>query len=570
MAGFFAELKQRKVVRVGIAYAVAGFVVLQAGDLILNGLEAPAIVFKILIALVLLGFPLALGLAWAFDATPDGLQRADSGKGSALRGVALVTIGMVISFVAFAAYDGFERPLERTERIQSIGVLPFDNLGGSKDNEYFSDGVTEELLNALAKVPGLHVASRTSSFQYKGKDTDPVEVGRKLGVRAILDGSIRQSGNQLRIIATLVDASSGREIWSERYDRELSDVFELQDEITRTIVDQLKLELEGNTRLASGPENVEAYKLYLEGNFHFYKYDEPNLRRAAQLYDRALAIDSTYALAWAGLSRTWSFLADEWERPLDAYPRARTAAQRALALDSTLAHAQLALADVAMWHEWNPDRAEALTRKAQQLEPNSAITLLYSSYYERDSTRVAPNVRRAYQLDPLNPMIADEYAQLLRQTAPEQGIQLAQQLVATDPGRARSHSTLGYVLRQAGRRPEAYAAFRRSLELSDTLPTLATPFITMLEQDGQIDELRRLRDRLLARSAQRYIREDVMARLFMVTGDRDRAFEWIDRAIDSRGSAAMALVRVAPTFAALHSDPRWARASARIDALRAR
>jgi adenylate cyclase len=191
VAGFIEELRKRRVVRAGIAYAVAGFVVLQAADLILNGLGAPPIAFKVLIIVVLLGFPLVLGLAWAFDLTPDGVQRAVGEKGSAARGVALVIVGMVIAFAAFAAYGGLSAKEDERERIESIGVLPFVNLSDDRGNEYFSDGMTEELLNVLAKVPGLQVASRTSSFQFKGKSIDVGDAAAKLGVRSILEGSVR-------------------------------------------------------------------------------------------------------------------------------------------------------------------------------------------------------------------------------------------------------------------------------------------------------------------------------------------------------------------------------------------
>jgi len=362
----------------------------------------------------------------------------------------------------------------------------------------------------------------------------------------------------------LIDASNGFHIWSETYDRTLDDVFALQDEIARTIAEKLKVELGVAPEVTGRTANIDAYKLYLQGNYHLYQYDEPNLRRAIVFFEQALALDPNYARAWAGIANAWTMLADEYVRPLEAYPQARRAAEKALALDSTAADVHIALASVAMWHDWNTDIAGFHIQKAAALEPNSAEPLTYFSWFMQDTLVTDAAVEKAYRLDPLNPWVLEQYIFLLAHRSEfEVAHQLADGLLARDPVRARSHMIKGVVLRSAGQKDQAYQSLRRGLELGDTLPVLVTPMLPMLVADKRIDELRHLRDRLAAQYRDRYRREDTIAGLSVLIGDYDDAFAWIDRAIDSRGSAAMSLAGI-PTFRPLHNDPRWTAAIARI------
>src|SRR6476469_6080559 len=218
---------------------------------------------------------------------------------------------------------------------KAIAVLPLANMSADPENEYFSDGMTEEIINALAKVPGVHVASRSSSFAFKGKkDVDVRQVGERLGVTSVLEGSVRKIGNRIRIAAQLVNVENGYQLWSETYDRQLEDVFAVQDEISRSIVEALKLKLGGEgEHLVAPMKNLDAYTTYLKGRFHFNKFSEAALRKALDLFQHALLQDPGFARAYAGIADVWCDLADDWVAPDDAYPRAKSAAERALQRD---------------------------------------------------------------------------------------------------------------------------------------------------------------------------------------------------------------------------------------------
>ena len=237
---------------------------------------------------------------------------------------------------------------------RAIAVLPLANMSADPENEYFSDGMTEEIINALSKVPGIHVASRSSSFAFKGrKDVDARQIGEKLGVSTLLEGSVRKVGSRIRIAAQLVSVENGYQIWSETYDRQLEDIFALQDEISRSIVDALKLRLVGDEAAVVAPtKSLDAYTTYLKGRFHFNKFSEAGLRKAYDLFQNALLQDPGFARAYAGIADVWCDLADDWVAPDDAYPRAKSAAERALQRDPELADAMISIGKVLCWHEW--------------------------------------------------------------------------------------------------------------------------------------------------------------------------------------------------------------------------
>ncbi len=285
-------------------------------------------------------------------------------------------------------------------------MLPFKNMSADPENEYFSDGMTEEIINALGKLPGIHVASRTSSFAFKGKDVDVRQIGEKLGVASVLEGSVRKIGNKIRLTAQLISVDSGYHIWSETFDRQLEDVFAVQDEISRAIVDALKLRLAGDEAQVVAPtKNLEAYTLYLKGRFFFAKLSEPALRRSLDLFQQALLQDPALARAYAGIADAWCNLADDWVAPDDAYPRAKGAAERALQREPELAEAITSLGKVLGWHEWKFAEAETQLARAVALSPNYAEahyvhgTILPAVGRLRDGIET---MRKALLLDPLS------------------------------------------------------------------------------------------------------------------------------------------------------------------------
>jgi adenylate cyclase len=326
LRNFLAELKRRRVIQVAVVYAVAGFAVIEAADVILPRLQIPDWTVTLVVVLIVLGFPIALVLAWAYDITPEGVQRTEplSPGGEAADG----------EEPAAAAVS------EPPEGRRSIAVLPFVDMSPEHDQEYFSDGISEELINALTKLEGLRVAARTSAFAFKGANQSIQTIGEKLKVETVLEGSVRKAGNRLRITAQLVNVSDGYHLWSEQYDRELDDVFAVQSDISRNIVDVLKVKLvgeEGPPAITLPSGDPRAYELYLKGRYQWNKRTGAGLKKAIEYFERAIEGDPNNAPAYAGLADSYAILGIYGAIPPNvAMPKAREAALKALEIDANL------------------------------------------------------------------------------------------------------------------------------------------------------------------------------------------------------------------------------------------
>jgi TolB-like protein/Flp pilus assembly protein TadD len=360
MSGLIQELKRRNVFKVGAAYVVLAWLLAQVTDIFLEPFGAPDWVIKTVLLVLLIGFPLALFFAWAFELTPEGIKkerdvdRSQSITTQTGRKLDFVIIFVLIMGLGYFAYDKFVLEAERSAAAastvaeaesatpepetvdRSIAVLPFVNMSDDKGNEYFSDGISEEILNALAKVKELKVAGRTSSFAFKGKNQDLRQIGDALGVEHILEGSVRKSGTKIRITAQLIQVDDGFHLWSDSYDRELNDVFAIQDEIASAILVQLKAHLlEEEPQISSVRTNSEAYDLYLLSRQRMYERSGPNIQDAAELLDRAIALDPEYAPAYAqrGIA---TLLLSAGEGSYGDIPREQAAAQASLYLEKAL------------------------------------------------------------------------------------------------------------------------------------------------------------------------------------------------------------------------------------------
>jgi len=420
------------VLRVGIAYAVAAWVLLQVFDVVGDILELPAWGGKLLLAMLVAGFFIALFVAWAYELTPEGVKResevdrTQSVVAQTGRKIDRAIIGLLVIAVIILLWDRFlgDRPDPATQIAEthspqmtgnsgpygSIGVLPFANITNDPDQDYFSDGIAEELLNALAKLQNLKVAARTSSFSLKGKDLDAIAIGDQLKVDTVLEGSVRKSGTRLRITAQLIDAANGYHLWSETYDRELTDVFAVQDEITEAIVTALKVHLEtGEAIPAAQPKalSVEAYEKYLRGK-HILRSLEGDRREALQLFRAANEIDPDFAAAWAARAQTVIELRETafWgDIPLEeAHLLARNNIDRALALDPQQAEAYVARG-MLYADEYRYDEALASLEQAIAINPSLAEAwtwrgrLLYRFGRIKESRQ---SLLKALELDPLH------------------------------------------------------------------------------------------------------------------------------------------------------------------------
>jgi TolB-like protein/Tfp pilus assembly protein PilF len=484
---FFAELRRRRVGKVAITYGAIAWAVTEASSVVLPALRLPEWTVTFVVVFLLVGFPVAMVLAWIFDVGPQGIERteplAGEPKSTHVR-LRLAYGGVVLVLMAALGYLLYERGFDRAHASQShssIAVLPFTNLSGDPARDYFSDGMSEELLNLLARVPGLQVASRTSSFAYKGRNVDIREVGRELGVETVLEGSVRQAGEQVRITAQLIDAESGFHLWSETYERRLEDIFQVQDEIAAAIVDKLRIELAPQdqqmaVRDKAPTQNVQAYELYLQGRAVWKRRGEDNLLRAIDLYQKALGLDPGFARAHAALASVYVVLPGYTEAEGDEekfVPLAVASARQALSIDPNIGEAHAVLAQL------NAQRGNLLDAEsgfffAISLEPNEATPHHWYSLLLGQVGRVGAaldQARRAHELDPTSPVIAANLANVYLMVGDdEQALRYSQ--MAVDLGISKKNSGVDAIVAM---RRKQWADARRLILSQDGLPDALRP-----------------------------------------------------------------------------------------------
>ncbi|MEP7324600.1 MAG: protein kinase [Gemmatimonadota bacterium] len=444
---------------------------------------------------------------------------------------------------------------------KAIAVLPLTNMSADPENEYFSDGMTEEIINALAKVPGTQVASRTSCFAFKGKEVDIRQVGEKLGVTSVLEGSVRKVGNKIRVTAQLINVENGYHLWSETYDRQLEDVFAIQDEISRAIVDALKLRLSGGGEpLVVPTKNIEAYNLYLKGRFFFSKDTEPALQKALEFFQLALLQDPAFARAYAGIADVWCNLADDWVAPDDAYPRAKAAAERALQRDAQLAEAMTSIGKVLCWHEWNFPGAEQVLDRAVALSPNYA-----EAHYVHGTAlplvgrleEAIEALKKAMTLDPLSAHFSSWLARFYLYAGDAAGaIAQGHKTLELDELNLRAPHFIGSAYLQQGDAETALQWYRRGQGLERAVRSYDAMIVRALAALGRRDEAEPIMSRLDEESKQHYVRADILAMGYAAMGDRDRAFDCLERAFQSR-SAGLIYLHLDPAYQPLRDDPRF-------------
>ena len=445
---------------------------------------------------------------------------------------------------------------------KAIAVLPLANMSADPENEYFSDGMTEEIINALSKIPGIQVASRSSSFAFKGrKDLDVRQIGEKLGVTALLEGSVRKVGTRIRIAAQLVNVENGYQLWSETYDRQLEDIFALQDEISRAIVDALKVRLVDDAAAVIAPtRNLDAYTTYLKGRFHFNKFTEAGLRKAYDLFQNALLQDPGFARAYAGIADVWCDLADDWVAPDDAYPRAKAAAERALQRDPELSDAMVSIAKVLCWHEWKFAEGVHQAERAVALSPNNAEAhwVLGTVYPVVGRLRDGiDSVRRALELDPLRVEYFGWATRLLLFSGDyEAAIRQGDETFEIDEKYGRGFVFMGSVHLARGDAEQALDWFQRGQSLDTAVRAYDAMIVRALAALGRREEAEEILSRLQSESRQQYVRAEYLAMGHAALGDLDSAFAALERAYQAR-SAGLIYLHLDPGYAPLRGDPRY-------------
>jgi len=450
----------------------------------------------------------------------------------------------------------------------SIAVLPFTNLSGNKENEYFSDGLAEDIIDALTQVPGLRVMARTSAFSFRGKGVDVREIGSRLNVEHILEGSVRRAGSRIRVTAQLVKASDGYHLWSQRFDREMTDVFAIQDEISQAIVEKLRVRLSADRPLVKRyTENLAAYDLCLNARYHLRKMAQEEREAGRRYCEQAIALDLNYAPAHVVLAESylWSAFWGSTD-PREAFSRAKSAALEALRLDDTIADAHSALGTVLGSGEFDWQGAEREFRRALELSPSSAVVRYdyawcYAMWFLFPLGRVEQaltEMRRALELDPLDPFYNSLLGYLLHSTGQfEPAVAQLQHAIDLAPTFFFAHWFLSSVYALNGRLDEAIAAGEKANELSGRHALTLAALGTCYGQAGRTAEARRLLEELMARRRLTYVPSTALAWAHAGVGELDQSLEWTARGIEERDPTVVTALKSAPIYGRLRSHPAY-------------
>ncbi len=532
---FFAELKRRKVYSIAVTYAVVGWLLIQVVTQVFPPFEIPNWAERLVILAIIAGFPIALVLGWLFDFTRHGIVRTEDLPSTATADVL--------------------PPAASTEK--SIAVLPFADLSPGKDHDYLSDGIAEEILTALSKIDNLRVAARRSSFWYKGRDAELPEIAQRLNVEHVLEGSVRREGNRVRITAELINARDGFTIWSETFDREMQGIFAVQDEITRSIMDTLKLKLAISPPLSSRlVRSTDAYDVYLHGLFYSDKTSEEDLRKSLAYFEHALERDPQFSRAWTGIAKAWLWLADAYVPPLEAYPKVREAATNALKIDNTDAEAHVYLGEAKRILDWDMDGAAREFCRAIELDPKSTPSNYFSAAFwaargERDEALTY--LRRTAKIDPASLWVNNFACELYRYFGlHDEAIAAGERALQLDPVFVHGEPLLAALYRELGRFDDAIALYKKAQSLTGRVAFgLAITYARMnLRKDAQ--------ETLEAAVATRgsYTPGDAVAHVHVALQSHDDAMYELERAYEEH-SSSLHMIGIAPEFAPLRSDKRF-------------
>ncbi len=554
---FLAELKRRKVYRVAVVYAVVAFAIWQAADFVLPAARVPDWAPTLVLVLTILGFPIALVLAWALELTPEGI-RVTPPTGQAAAGDREPT-------GAPAAEPARPVPVRRpTDDRPCVVVLPFANLSGDPENEFFSDGVTEDIMARLAGIRGLRVISRTTAMTYKGSQRNLPQIAAELGAQAVVEGTVRRSADRVRVTAQLIAAERDEHLWADTYDRVLEDVFAVQSDVAENIARALRAELTPGERerLHRKPtENLEAYDLCLKGMRVGESMHPEAIREAEQHFHGAIALDPSYARAYAGLALTLGthgFLG--YVDPAELFPRVKAAAQEALRLDPGLGGAHTALAFVAFWHDWDWATVERELEKALELNPDDPWALGYRGWtfmFTERFVEAEAYLEEAQRLDPLSPLRACFLAQVYAYTGRlEKGIATLDRMLRDDPHLLVDRFWRALLLGYAG---DLAAA------MSDCDAAIATfgPIISTVGVkgiacglNGDTEQARQILEELRARATDEYVDPYFLFAVCLLVDGFDAAVPYLKQTVERR-SIFVGYLRAVPRYRELRSDPRY-------------
>lgn len=456
-----------------------------------------------------------------------------------------------------------QRDTQKSQAIDSLAVLPLANASADPNAEYLSDGITESIINSLSQLPRLRVMARSAVFRYKDKEVDAKEVGRELGVRAVLTGRVLHLGNKLIIRIELIDVSDGRQIWGEQYDREPLDIIAVQEEISREISEKLRLRLTGQQKkllTKRYTENTEAYHAYLKGHYYWNKRTEEGFRKGIKYFQKAINEDPNYALAYAGLADCYNLLNSYGALPpRESAPLIKAAAKQALKIDDVLAEAHTSLGHVKMMHDWDWPGAEREFRRALALNPNYATAHHWYALYLRAMGRFDESlqeIRQAQRLDSLSLIIntvVGTHFYYARQY--DKAIAQCRETLELDPNFHVAYGVIGEAYTQKGMYKEAIAVLQKAIALSsgpDGLAMLGYAYAMA----GQRTQAKAVLSKLQNLSRRRYVEPASRAIIYTGMAEKEQAFAWLERASEDRNEL-LVMLKVDPRLDILRSDPRF-------------
>ena len=580
-ANFFAELKRRNVYKVAVAYAVVGWLLVQIATQVFPFFEIPNWGVRLIVLAIIVGFPISLIIAWAFESTPQGIKRtvvADA-TGQQSRGktwIYVVVLGAFLSIALFfigrytAIHAGSRengRPPATTGSLpqKSIAVLPFANLSRDPDNAYFAAGIQDEIITRLSKIADLNVISCTSTQRFKSSPDDIPAIAAQLGVANILEGSVQRTADAVRVNVQLIRGATDTHLWADTFDRKLTDIFSVESEIAKTIAATLQAKLTGSEQnaIAARPtENTEAYQLYLKGRFFWNKRTGQNLNKAADYFNQAIAVDSQYALAYVGLADSYLLMPLYGAgTPQDCYPKAKAAAEKALELDDSSAEAHTSRAQIHCYYDLDLAQAVREFQRAIELNPNyptahqwygSSCLISLGRFDE-----AIAQVKRAIELDPLSLVInTDLGGTYYRARRYDEAILQLRKTVDLDPGFYYAHWNLGSALAAKSQMSAAIAEYEKARSLNDD-PSMLGLLANAYAVSGNKAEALKLRDQLEAVSRQRYVSGYCFALVSLGLGDKEAALRWLEKSYQDHAGDALRYINVNPLLDSLRDDPRF-------------
>ena len=552
MSNFFEELKRRNVIKATIAYLVVAWIVIQVAQAVLPTFGAPAWAIQLIIIILAIGLPIWVIISWIYDITPEGIAKTTKDpEKQLLKEIAnkrlnvflIVSLSLAVIVMGLKLSNVFSAS---SNDPYSIAVMPFVNMSDDTEQEYFSDGLSEELINQLALNQQLKVIGRTSSFSFKGKNEDLREIGRKLGASFLVEGSVRKSGNVLRITAQLINAADGYHLFSKTFDRELKDIFAIQDEIAQAILDAVKIELlasEKEVVFKRYTDNIEAYELYLKAQFHVNKYTPDSFLKAIELFDAAIAIDPYYAIAYAGKSFCYMTLRDfNWMPSDKSLPEGLKAAEMSIQLDDKIAESHLAIGRILLHYDWNIKEATIAFNKAIAINPSCAecyVQLSFCSLNSGNNSEAIKYANIAESLDPLSLVnlthlgftliCAEDYPALL---------QLGKKLVELEPNYYAGHYILALSNLGLNKYEEAIREIQVAVSLNKDLLTLGA-LGSIYGLGGDKSRALSVIEEMKGFEGAETTGAMSIAQVYLYKGDFNAAYHYYNSAIENRGGGVL-------------------------------